>query len=356
MLTSILFLTCNSVENVMQRTLRALKYYIIITFFRSSGAEVLVGGGPSKSWLLGNSLITITTSGPGGGSKGVCTRCKALQRSLQPHPDNLLSGNEAYQPPRRLSVEKFDEQAGVKEEEKEKEKEVEEEGVETFHLCSCWCRGWAEVKVRRPTGNVAWLMRVQNKLDILATANVGMDLSLATVNMVGVEGVGENEEEEEEEEEEEQEWGFLSAEQPSEEKVEEKEEEREEKVEKIEPQGSSATETSLVDHPFSSLGDPPSVVLPSESKLASLLSIMCGEVLIKCCLHRVARKKVPVEGTGTGCPHLAGSLVAIPGVREDEEAADHCPSVATPSLAHLWRPFHHCSPMMREMSFVALRH
>ena len=257
--------------------------HALLSSFRSSGAELLVGGGLSKTWLLGNSLITITTSGPGGGSKGVCTRCKALQRSLQPNPDNLLSGNEAYQPPRRLSVGKQCEQSGIKEKKLEEEEEEEEEqGVETFSLCSCWCRGWAEVKVRRPTGSVAWLMRVQNKLDILATANVGMDLSLTTVNKVGVEGVSEkkeDDEEEDEEEEEEQEWGFLTAEQPSEEeKLEEKEEEDEEKENQFEveetnePQASSAIEISSVDQPTLVAHDsPPPVVQLPHIKHVSLL-------------------------------------------------------------------------------------
>ena len=34
--------------------------------------------------------------------------------------------------------------------------------LDSPQLCSCWCLGWAEVKVRRPTGNVAWVMRLQN--------------------------------------------------------------------------------------------------------------------------------------------------------------------------------------------------
>ena len=130
-----------------------------------------MGNGPSKTWLLGNSLVTITTSGTGGGSNGVCPRCKVLQRSLQPNPDVLLASNESFLPTsRRLSVSS---EGGV------------DAGLDTGPpLCSCWCRGWSEIKVRRPTGNVAWLMRVQNKLDILATAdsNAEYDWSLMGVN------------------------------------------------------------------------------------------------------------------------------------------------------------------------------
>lgn len=29
-------------------------------------------------------------------------------------------------------------------------------------ICMCWCQGWAEILIRRPTGNTSWMMRVQN--------------------------------------------------------------------------------------------------------------------------------------------------------------------------------------------------
>ena len=149
--------------------------YILSPFLRSPGADFLVGNGPSKTWLLGNSLVTITTSGTGGGSSGECPRCKILQRSLQPNPDVLLASNESYLSTfRRMSM-------------SSDQGELET----TPPLCSCWCRGWCEIKVRRPTGNVAWLMRVQNKLDILATStaagnvpgsNPEYDMSLMGIN------------------------------------------------------------------------------------------------------------------------------------------------------------------------------
>ena len=30
-------------------------------------------------------------------------------------------------------------------------------------LCACWCQGWAEVLVRRPSGNMAWMTRLENR-------------------------------------------------------------------------------------------------------------------------------------------------------------------------------------------------
>ncbi|KMQ95864.1 tuberin-like isoform x1 protein [Lasius niger] len=29
-------------------------------------------------------------------------------------------------------------------------------------LCACWCQGWAEIYVRRPTGDMSWITRIQN--------------------------------------------------------------------------------------------------------------------------------------------------------------------------------------------------
>lgn len=138
--------------------------------------------------MLGNALVTITTSGTGGGVQGVCPRCKAIQQSLQPDPDVLLASNEYHWSSLYSSI---------------------ADNV-PVSLCSCWCRGWAEVKVRRPTGNVAWLMRVQNKLDILATPQAigdhDYDWSLMGLNRNLLD-------EEVEDEEKEEEWGILTLEQ-----------------------------------------------------------------------------------------------------------------------------------------------
>lgn len=33
-------------------------------------------------------------------------------------------------------------------------------------LCACWCQGWAEIYVRRPTGDMSWIMRIQNSTQL----------------------------------------------------------------------------------------------------------------------------------------------------------------------------------------------
>lgn len=32
--------------------------------------------------------------------------------------------------------------------------------------CSCWCEGWAEICIRRPSGTTCWKMRIQNRLNV----------------------------------------------------------------------------------------------------------------------------------------------------------------------------------------------
>ena len=128
--------------------------FSFICICRSSGAEFLVAGGPSKTWIVANSLVTITTSGQGGGRSGTCMRCASTRN--QPHPPIEVP------PPDSLSS-------------------------PAPQLCSCWCRGWAEINIRRPSGNISWLMRVQNRLQPLHPSQLGqrMDgqLGLVALNL-----------------------------------------------------------------------------------------------------------------------------------------------------------------------------
>lgn len=90
-----------------------------------------MSGGPSKTWIMGNSLVTITTSGKlTDDSTGVCLRCAANRVE----PDTTDTGID--------STTSLDEMASA---------------------YSCWHGGWAEIKIRRPSGNTAWMMRLQNR-------------------------------------------------------------------------------------------------------------------------------------------------------------------------------------------------
>ena len=95
---------------------------------RSSGAEFLMSGGPSKTWALSNYLVTVTTAGEAGGKPGRCAQCL---------------GTAPPSPPPKEEAGSLSAMSG---------------------LCSCWGWGWAEVKVRRPSGNTAWMLHLQNRV------------------------------------------------------------------------------------------------------------------------------------------------------------------------------------------------
>ncbi|CAG5031361.1 unnamed protein product [Parnassius apollo] len=169
---------------------------------RSDMAEFLFNGGQSTTWLVGHKLITITTSGCLQNSikQGLCERCAVLCRqhaeSMAPlqqpqvqtndnsdHSQTNSSSNNQLQvnshPPevkRQNSSEnktndpvvdalnqltqRFDNIS------KEVETSVRGEayGAGAGGSCPCWCGAWAELHVRSPTGDVSWLLRLQNQM------------------------------------------------------------------------------------------------------------------------------------------------------------------------------------------------
>ncbi|RZC31903.1 tuberin [Asbolus verrucosus] len=132
-------------------------------------AEFLLNGGITKSWMLGNKLITITTSGCTERvlKHGVCDKCWSLCSS---HNNSKIaryarsnSGNEEKESflTRQGSSEKGEE--GKKSEAAGLAKLIGEDKKDP-PICACWCQGWAEILIRRPTGNVSWVMKVQNQV------------------------------------------------------------------------------------------------------------------------------------------------------------------------------------------------
>ncbi|XP_038058921.1 tuberin-like [Patiria miniata] len=263
---------------------------------RSPVAEFLLAGGQSQSWLLGNKIITITTSG--GSSRmqknGICEKCQSLikletgedpkqcstesstiwksgessksvdepsgeqlalskgflrrQRSKSgekssshgttspsssplptdksksfeynapPTPEKSVSetrGSRANSPPPpksgRTSGDSHKSKSGAAspgstgragspvvgelKPQAETSKEFMERVQASLHeraessaaklsslnvyQCNCWCQGWAEVYVRRPTGNTSWIMRIENGGALLPTTQ---DFPLADIS------------------------------------------------------------------------------------------------------------------------------------------------------------------------------
>lgn len=71
----------------------------------------------------------MTTTGEAGGTRGSCAHCAS---ELSTTPLTEVTGGHLVSMP-------------------------------TGGLCSCWSWGWAEVKVRRPSGSTAWTVRLENR-------------------------------------------------------------------------------------------------------------------------------------------------------------------------------------------------
>ncbi|KAI6652322.1 Tuberin isoform X2 [Oopsacas minuta] len=133
---------------------------------RSPLADYLLSGGQYKTWMIGSILVTIQTSSgvEGEEREGTCERCNALQ-TLN-HTNTPLfnqTASEHLSPNAKACFSAEQTDTAV---------------VDTSN-CSCWCKGWAEVKVRRPTGDCNWLMRIQNRLNIYRSPNPGEPICLA---------------------------------------------------------------------------------------------------------------------------------------------------------------------------------
>lgn len=100
-------------------------------FFRQTSNEGRVGAGSSSSSSMealsrrGSNPDTMETTGNGGGTDAATT----FKR-------------ESMHPPLQQSADR------------------------SKQTCVCLCSGWAEILIRRPTGNMSWMMRIQNQMSL----------------------------------------------------------------------------------------------------------------------------------------------------------------------------------------------
>ncbi|EFN68657.1 Tuberin [Camponotus floridanus] len=175
---------------------------------RLPAADFLLKEGQSMTWILGNKLITVTTSGCSNKAMrgGLCDNCWAackpeslllldhtrtsqsnLQRtsSIETSKEDKLSrqssgghgssnANTATNSPTEESKKSTEDSDSMKKEfltEKTDKDQIElsklgqilnSDKQDGHILCACWCQGWAEIYVRRPTGDMSWITRIQN--------------------------------------------------------------------------------------------------------------------------------------------------------------------------------------------------
>ena len=204
----------------------------LLFVFRTKAVEYMLASGHSRTWMIGNTIVTITTSGTYISLEGVCESCLALRQRTA----NLAHGE-------KVKVEKGPKQRKkapvVSKEESPSQATIDHihgagpgpgpgtqapsgaqmsaEGsslektalhkvhsVDTAKLmfeahgsvaserrfseplvpvnpqnCQCVCQGWAEIFIRRPSGNISWIMRIQNRE---SSMHLDSDISTAVVD------------------------------------------------------------------------------------------------------------------------------------------------------------------------------
>lgn len=203
---------------------------------RGSVAEMLVSGGQSQTWLVGNKLITITTSGCSQRplKYGLCDKCLQLcnLEKGSPAPEPFISSTVSASRRRHRSEfhRTISHEANFKPQSKddlhmrnvkrasgdilsglgdqgdgiswpssglgectEGDRLSIGSGVSTSgvgnadtksgepHLCACWCQGWAEIYIRQATGNMSWMMRIQNHQTLVSS---GGELPLHDISVL----------------------------------------------------------------------------------------------------------------------------------------------------------------------------
>ncbi|KRT78367.1 hypothetical protein AMK59_7485 [Oryctes borbonicus] len=155
--------------------------------------EFLLSGGQSMTWLLGNKLITITTSGCSQKALkfGLCDKCYTSCKIDGRTPDDsklktMRSGStekekddSSNRVTRQNSGDKSNTNTSTSSPIDESKKlgdkleqlpsklqqlSVRETNINEKLHCACWCQGWAEIYIRRPTGDMSWVMRIQNQI------------------------------------------------------------------------------------------------------------------------------------------------------------------------------------------------
>eukprot|EP00116_Pleurobrachia_bachei_P001508 sb/3461770/ len=129
---------------------------------KSSQIEFLFNNGKTKTWVVRNTLITITTtlSCAGVSDGGQCDRCDMIQalvgeRSFNSSPET----SQEYGSGIPIGGSSADHVAKV-----------------LTPACGCWCKDYARLEVRTPTSNSSMVIRLQNKCHFVSLdARVGGD-------------------------------------------------------------------------------------------------------------------------------------------------------------------------------------
>lgn len=150
------------------------------------------------TWLVGNRVITVTTSGCSQIplKHGLCDKCWNMCKVERDNETASRSGSHEKEKEEagsnRASRQNSDDKSAsspVEENKRLSDKLMDSDlqklvVADAKQACACWCQGWAEIYVRRPTGktiktimiiancfffigDMSWVMRIQNQVSSL---------------------------------------------------------------------------------------------------------------------------------------------------------------------------------------------
>uniref|UniRef100_A0A8C0J8U6 Tuberin n=1 Tax=Chelonoidis abingdonii TaxID=106734 RepID=A0A8C0J8U6_CHEAB len=155
---------------------------------RSPVGEFLLAGGRTKTWLVGNKLVTITTSVGTGTRSLLGLDSGELQTSTESSPDPVLQVRQTKEAPAKLEsqagqqvcrgsrnrVRSMSAPQGLRSPAASAPRTekatpgahapLQKEKTNLAAYVPLLTQGWAEILVRRPTGNTSWLMSLENPL------------------------------------------------------------------------------------------------------------------------------------------------------------------------------------------------
>ena len=129
---------------------------------RSAVTSVLLSQGSSSSWLVGTMIVTLTVSGCAQSANrgGLCDSC-AQYCGHETESERSSSKKKRHQSEQSSRSRRTEREAAVPLVKDDSELR-EREGAGPVGSCGCWCEGWCEVLVRRPSGVTSWICRLQN--------------------------------------------------------------------------------------------------------------------------------------------------------------------------------------------------
>ena len=155
-------------------------------------SKFLLENGQSKTWIVNNRVVTITTSGNISKlqENGLCSECnERASENLKEEPKPKTDRQRHKSTPQTPHGKKPTENSTCIESKRQRLPSFLN-AIEEVKHCSCWISRWAEVYVRTPTGNLSYLFRTQSQGGMvpLVSSDFGLENLTSLLSSVSTNG------------------------------------------------------------------------------------------------------------------------------------------------------------------------